>query len=366
MTDVSKKFFLRLISAVSRLTFVTLFLTFASGALLAADTEGGKFDFGAVLSHHLNDDVVFEWNVGGEKVRPGDPRFDVDPAFVRRYQFRDEQGLYKYDGGLPMHITKRVMMIFICSFFLLVVFIGAARKIAANPYRVNGRFANFIESMVQFIRVDVIGSNMHGHGKGFETYILTLFFFILFGNLFGLIPPLGEVVEIGQILATGGHFGHHAEPGETVHLPVGFWPGITFTGDIGVTMPLAVLTTLMVWITGFRYQGAKFMWSFMPHGLPKLAWIPLYPLLLILELVIGPIAKGFALMMRLLANMTAGHVIILALICFIFQFASYAVAFAAIPGAIAIYMLEIFVGFLQAFLFALLTTIFISGSMHAH
>ncbi len=338
----------------------------ATGSLAAAEEKSKTFDFGAVLSHHLNDDVIFEFQIGGQKVRPGDARFDVDPAFLRRYSFRDSEGIYKWDGGLPMHITKRVMMIFICSFFLIVIFVGAARVIAANPYRVNGRFANFVETLVQFVRVDVVGANMHHHGKGFEVYILTLFFFVLFGNLFGLIPSLGEIAEVVQIAATGGHFGHHAEPGETVHLPVGLWPGITFTGDIGVTMPLAVLTTLMVWITGFRYQGFHFLWSFMPHGLPKVAWLFLYPLLFILELIIGPLAKGFALMMRLLANMTAGHVIILALLCFIFQFSSYFVAFAAVPGAMAIYLLEIFVAFLQAFLFALLTVIFVSGSMHSH
>jgi F-type H+-transporting ATPase subunit a len=205
---------------------------------------------------------------------------------------------------------------------------------------------------------------MHGHGKGFEPYILSLFFFILFGNLFGLIPPPGEMIALAQALASG-HVHAHAEVGETTGLIPGFWSGMTFTGDVAVTAALATITTLLIWITGFRYQRLHFLWSFMPSGLNPVMFVILYPMLFLLEFLVGPLAKGFALTVRLLANMTAGHIIILALLGFIFQFGVY-VAAVAVPGAAAILMLEIFVGFLQAFIFALLTAIFVGSSMHAH
>ena len=151
--------------------FLAISLFFSAAGLFAAPA-GGKFDFNYVLSHHLNDAVVFEWQIGGTKVRPGDERFEKDP--YKRYLFRDDEGVYKWDGGVPMHITKRVMMIFIACILMLTIFISAARIIAGNPHRINGRFANAVESLVQFIRVDVVGSMMHGHGRGFEPYIISL------------------------------------------------------------------------------------------------------------------------------------------------------------------------------------------------
>ena len=332
-----------------------------------------SFDFNSVLVHHLMDAPVVEWNVGGAKVRPGDPLYQEDPKILtilnmRRYVFKDATGLYKWQGGIPLHITKRVAMMFVVSVILLLVLIAAARVIAADPLRIRGHFSGLVEVMVQFIRKDVVDQNMHGHGAGFQPYILSLFFFILFHNLFGLIPPLGEIANEVRIALSGAGHVHHG-PGENVGLIVGIWSGITVTGDVAVTASLAIITTGMVWITGFRYQGISFLWSFMPKGFPPAMAIILYPilfpLLFILEIVVGPIAKGFALTIRLLANMTAGHVIILALLGFIFQF-GLAVAPISVLGASLIYLLEIFVAFLQAFIFALLTSIFIGSVMHAH
>lgn len=346
-------------------TYVAIlyFIAFFAPSMARAES-GGSFDVGAVLSHHLMDSVVVEFNLGGEKIRPGDSRYDH--SSFRRYTFRDEQGLYRWEGGIPLHLTKRVMMMFVISVILILFLVGAARRIAKNPMIVNGRYANFVEVFVDFLRKDVVAKNMHGHhGKGFESYILSLFFFVLFGNLFGLVPSLGELASTVQHAVTGTPFGHHSEPGDTVPLIIGLWSGITITGDVAVTAALSIVTVLMIWITGFRYQGVGFLWSFLPHGLHPLVVIFLFPMLFVLELVIGPIAKGFALTVRLLANMTAGHVIILALIGFIFQFGLH-IAPISIVGAGAIYMLEIFVAFLQAFIFTLLTAIFIGGSMHAH
>lgn len=339
----------------------------------ALQAKGGEtFNFGAVLSHHLNDAVIWEFAPGAHKVRPGNTEFAKSPTVggvlnMKDYIFRDEKGIYKYRGGLQLHITKRVFMMWVVSFFLILVMVTAGRIIARNPFRITSRFAGLMETMIQFIRVDVVDKNMHGHhGKGFEPYILSLFFFILFSNLFGLIPPFGEVIS--EFMHLGGKHVVH-QVGDKVPVVVGLWSGTTVTGDVNVTLALAIITVIMIWITGFRYQGVKFIWSFLPHGFPKIMAIIMYPilwvLLFVLEIIVGPIAKGIALTIRLLANMTAGHVIILALIGFIFQFGYFAAMF-SIPGAAAIYMLEILVAFLQAFIFALLTAIFIGSTMEAH
>ena len=318
------------------------------------------FDLGSVLVHHLMDAPVIEWNIGGEKVYRGDDRFK-DVPFLKSYVFHDAKGDYRWVGGIPMHITKRVIMMFIVAFFMLVIFIGGARAISKSPFRVNGKIAGMIESMVGYIRNDVVDSNMH-HAKAYHPFFLSLFFFLLFSNLFGLIPSPTVLVEsIGTLAA-----GHAGEHGHGITFLESLWPGITVTGDIAVTAVFALSVTLMIWIVGFQKQGLGFIVSCIPHGISPAIGIPLFFILFPLELIIGPLAKGFALAVRLLANMTAGHVIILALLGFIFQFQSYFVAPVSILGAGAIFGLELLVAFIQAFVFTLLTAIFIGSSMHRH
>ena len=354
--------------------FLSLALLLLVGAVASpVGAEGGHAKkepptLNEALVHHLMDSVIWEWNIGGKRVYQGEPGF-ADIQFVRRYTFRDESGrLYRYEGGLPMHITRRVMMIFVVSALLLLALIGVARRIAKDPFKIRGRFAGMIEVLVQWLRSDVVEESMGHHSKGFQPYIMTLFFFILALNLAGLMPPVGEAIELVS--------GHHAEhgPGALTSPLVAIWPGMTATGDISVTLGLSVLTVLMMWITGFRYQGVRFLWHVVPNGVP----VALYPLMWPLEFVIGPIIKGVALTIRLLANMTGGHVIILALMSFIFQvkvlflsgiggmIGAAGITAAALSGVIAIYFLEIMVAFLQAFIFSLLTSLFIGSMMHRH
>jgi F-type H+-transporting ATPase subunit a len=341
---------------------VSIFLASTVSPAGAEERPHGESDFNLqeLLVHHLMDSPVVEFNVGGHKVYKGEEAFEKDP--YRRYIFSDERGEYKWEGGLPLHLTRRVLMMFIASLVLILVLLIAARKISSNPYRVNGVFANLMEVLIQFVRNDIADKNMH-HAKAFHPFILTVFFFVLTFNLLGLFPPLGEIAQSIVNLA-GGEAAHEGAHGVSVLQAI--WPGITVTGDIAVTMTLAIITTLLIWVIGFVYQGPKFLLSCIPHGMPKAIAAPLFFLLFPLELIIGPIAKGFALTIRLLANMTAGHVIILVLIGFIFQFKSYALIPVSVGAAGMIYLLEIFVAFLQAFIFTLLTAIFIGSSMHAH
>ena len=344
---------------------------------LEAKSKSADFDLGSLLHHHLMDSVIWELHLGGERVYNDDPRFKNTP-FIRRHSFKADDGrVYKYSGGFPMHITRRVMQMLVISIVLLIITIIAARTISRNPLRISGRFGNIIEAIVQWCQKDILNPCMSKNAKSFSSYILSLFLFILFLNLGGLLPPIGEGLEklwhaFTSTTTSGGH--ELAEAHDSGPSLSAIWPGITVTGDISVTLALALITTLMIWITGFRFQGIPYLWRSVPNGVP----LALYPILLPLEFIISPLAKGFALTIRLLANMTAGHVIILALMGFIFQSASLwyggpgsmlgalSINFAAVSGAVIIYFLEILVAFLQAFIFVLLTALFIGSALHRH
>ncbi|MFN4151812.1 MAG: F0F1 ATP synthase subunit A, partial [Candidatus Sericytochromatia bacterium] len=209
--------------------------------------------FDEILSHHLMDAPILEWNIGGRKVYEDEPEFYKDP--YRRYIFKDEKGLYKWEGGIPLHITKRVVMMWIVSLILMVVFITAANKISKNPMKLKSRFLNLIEVLFEFVRKDLAEANMHHPSGFFLGYIITAFFFILFSNLLGLFPPFGEIAELIYSSITGHHPVH--QKGDLASPIIALWPGITVTGDIAVTFTLASLTTILIWLAGFRYQGIQ-------------------------------------------------------------------------------------------------------------
>jgi F-type H+-transporting ATPase subunit a len=179
--------------------------------------------------------------------------------------------------------------------------------------------------MVLYIRQEVAIPNLGHHGEGYAPFILSLFFFILFANLLGLIPY-----------------------------------GSTATGNISVTATLAIVTFLVVELAGIRAQGLGYLntifyWN---KDLPLVIRIPMFFLMTPIEFA-GKLAKPFALMIRLFANMTAGHIVVLALIGLIFAFKAYMIWTAPLLLAVGIMMLELFVAFLQAFIFALLSSVFI-------
>lgn len=315
---------------LKRKSIVSLFLVLFLVALPVASVSAAGDTLNDAIEHHLMD---------------GKPVYEV--------------GKFKIAGvEVDLGITRRVIVMWIVAALLIIFMSLAARRIAKNPYAIRSRWANFVEVMVQFVRKDVADPNMGHHGRGFHPFLLTLFFFILGCNLIGLTPSLGETIEFfGKLFGGGGGHaaGHHGPSlGDRI-------PSISPTGDISVTMSLASITFLLIWYAGFRHQGPLFIFKIVPRGVPAL----LAPLMWVIELI-SPLAKSFALTIRLLANMTAGHVVILALLGFIFQFQSYFVAFASVPGALAIYLLEIFVSFLQAFIFTLLSALFIGSAFHRH
>jgi F-type H+-transporting ATPase subunit a len=242
----------------------------------------------------------------------------------------------------PVHIgslvldfspTKHAVFALLAAVIVALVFILSARSVAraqAQGKPAKG-FAGAMEATALWLRQEVILPNVGPHGDGYVPYLLTTFFFILACNLLGLLP----------------------------------W-GATATGNIAVTGALAVLAFVVIEVSGMRTLGFKgYMHTifYLPPGLPTF----LKPIMLVVMTpieLIGKLAKPFALAVRLFANMTAGHALVLALIGLTFAFQSYVVGGVASVMATLVMMLELFVAFLQAFVFTLLTAVFI-GLMRA-
>lgn len=226
-------------------------------------------------------------------------------------------------AGIEFELTKHVLLMWIGAVLLMATLPILARRWPLVPTGTR----NFLESFVVFLRDEVILPNTGEEGRPYLPYFLTLFFFILVVNLLGLIPG-----------------------------------SATATGNIAVTAGLALCTFGLINVAGIRRYGVvRHFQNFIPHGLP----IWLVPLMLPLELI-GLVTKSFALCIRLFANMIAGHIVILAFLAMIFLFGSVFVGFAAVPAAVGISMLEIFVAFLQAYIFTLLSSIFVGASLHPH
>jgi F-type H+-transporting ATPase subunit a len=232
-------------------------------------------------------------------------------------------------GPLTIDIspTKHVIMLLVAAALCVLTLLTAARahkRQHAEVGRSKG-FANGIEAFVLYIRQEVILPNVGHHGEGYAPFILTLFFFILFANLLGLIPY-----------------------------------GSTATGNISVTATLAIVSFIMIELAGMRAQGAGYLKTvvYWPSDQPLAMKLMLTPIMTPIE-IFGKFTKPVALAIRLFANMTAGHIVVLALIGLVFTFGSYVIAPLPLVMALAIMVLEVFIGFLQAYVFALLVSVFI-------
>src|SRR5215213_6009634 len=228
---------------------------------------------------------------------------------------------------LDLSPTKHVVMLWIAAALVLITLLTAARAHKRQTAKggASKGFANGIEALVLYIRQEVILPNVGHHGEAYVPFVLTLFFFILFANMLGLIPY-----------------------------------GSTATGNIAVTGTLAIITFVMVEIAGMRTLGWGYIKTivYWPSDQPLAMKVMLTPLMTPIELA-GKITKPFALAIRLFANMTAGHIVVLALISLIFTFNSYVIAPLPLAMALAIMVLEVFIAFLQAYVFSLLASVFI-------
>jgi F-type H+-transporting ATPase subunit a len=244
-------------------------------------------------------------------------------------------------GGVTI-LSRHILMQLTAALLLVLIMPRLVRRMRSEVEAPSGGL-NGLEAICQYFREQVARPALGKHTDRFIPYIWSAFFFILFCNLLGLIP----FAEWSEVIF------HHT------------YFGGTATGNIFTTGTLAVCTLLMIVVNGLRLQGTAFVAHFCPGPL----WLA--PLLVPVE-IIGLLAKIFALAVRLFANMMAGHILLAVLLSFIgmagvamgFGLGYIGIGLASLFGSVAITLLEIFVAFLQAFIFTFLTTIFIGQAVN--
>ena len=292
--------------------------------LMSAAQEGeGGVNIGEIMMHHLTDshEIELPWGVWHlpqwEPVHLGPLVIDFSP-------------------------TKHVVFMALAAILVATIMIVAARQAERSrrdgAHRGPKGIANVVEAFVLFLRDEVALANIGHGGERFVPFVVTLFFFILFTNLLGLLP----------------------------------W-GSTATGNISVTAALAIMSFVAIEVAGMMSLGAKGYLGtifYAPHGMHPVGRALMMVIMTPVEFL-GKFTKPFALAIRLFANMNAGHFIILALIGLILlAMQTASVAAVSLVGplvmAVMIMILELFVAFLQAYVFAMLTSVFIGLIRHAH
>lgn len=238
-------------------------------------------------------------------------------------------------GAASIPVSRLTVMMWISAALAMMVLPLVARS-ARSGRRTLALSA--VEGLVVFVRDEIVLSNIGEEGRKYVPYFLSLFVFILLVNLLGMVP-----LDALKAVGVPGIFG-------------------TATGNIAVTGGLALLTFFLINLAGIREQGViHYLRSLVPHGMP--VW--LLPLMYPIE-ILGLLTKTFALCIRLFANMIAGHIVILAFLALIFLFHSLWIAPLSVAAAVGINLLELFVAFLQAYIFTLLSAIFVGGAIHSH
>ena len=265
--------------------------------------------------------------------------------------------------GIDFSVTKHVFMLLLVATAVFLLITTTVRRYLRQDRLVPGGFMNALEFVVEFIRDSIVAPNVGARYVGtWAPLVLTFFFFILVANVVGLIPIFEVLGLIDHYVL---HTGEHSLVKNVIH------GGTTATANFNVTAALATITFVSIIVAGTLAHGFVRHWiNLVPHGL---AW-PLYILLIPIE-VMGMFVKPFALTMRLAANMTGGHIAILAILSFVFLFAElFESALAGIgvgilvsvPLAVGINALEIIVVLVQAYVFTLLSAVFIGMAVNVH
>jgi len=318
----------------------------------ASDTEGRKAVVKETVEHHLADS--YEFHIVGPvgfplpvilfdnglkvfssaKFHHGESVAEVDGSYYVVHHSKiyktDAEGTITYDEHhhptnekpLDFSITKNVFMIIFMAVFMFFLFRGVA-----NTYKnslVPSRAGRFLEPLIIFIRDEIAIPNIgEKHHKRYMSFLLTIFFFIWFLNLVGMTPL-----------------------------------GVNVTGNIAVTVSLALMT---FFITQFSGKKDYWMHIFWMPGVPVL----LRPVLAVIELI-GLVVKPFSLTIRLYANMLAGHVVIMSILGLIYIFASYVAAIPFTGLTLFLYVLELLVAALQAYIFTMLASLYFGAAVEEH
>ena len=231
-----------------------------------------------------------------------------------------------YFGETPVldfSVTKNVMMLFLNAGILIIMMISVAKAYRRNAGKAPRGVQAFIEPIILFVKDEIVKPNIGPRYERYLPYLLTLFFFILFGNLLGLLPGSGNL-----------------------------------TGNIAVTMTLAVFTFLITNFSGNANYWKHILWT---PGVP----LPLRVIILPVE-IIGIFTKPFSLMIRLFAAITAGHIVLLSLLSLTFIFESWLVGIGSSVFVLFISLIELLVAGIQAYVFTLFTSLYIGLAVEEH
>ena len=265
--------------------------------------------------------------------------------------------------GIDMSVTKHVFMLWLVAGIVFLGITWVVRRYLKQDRLVPTGFMSVVELAVEVIRDTIVEPNVgHKWVLTWSPLLLTLFVFIFCANLIGIIP----VFDVLQLLNHSVlHVSADSFFGKLLH------GGTTATGNFNVTAALASIVFFAIIVAGSRAHGFIKHWKNMvPHGLPFLIYFLLIPIE-----VMGMFVRPFALTMRLAANMTGGHIAILSILSFVFifsQLAGQAIvgigvgAVLSVPLAVGLSALELVVILVQAYVFTLLTAVFIGMAIHAH
>ena len=335
----SKNTFFKAVTAA----FLIVMMSLASFDSKASSGEGEEFKPGDMIMHHVVDDHIWHFFDGhyGTLYLPvivyseekGFDAFSSSNFYNEEHELVDYNG-YKLDHGhisiigsdayvLDLSITKNVAMLLITAALMLFVFISVANGYKKNAGKAPKGIQSFFEPIILFIKDEVVKPNI---GKGYEKYVpylLTLFFFILFGNILGLLPGAANL-----------------------------------TGNIAVTLVLAVLTFLITNFSGNKNYWKHIFWT---PGVP----LPLKIIIVPVE-IIGIFTKPISLMIRLFVAITAGHIVILSLIGLTFIFHSYLVGVGSTLIVLFINLIELLVAAIQAYVFTMFSALYIGLATEDH
>lgn len=292
----------------------------------APPKEGEKENVAEYIFHHVSDDLAYEFELPGPLYTGHNPHIDLAEAFSF-LRFETQPGACPADlhapsslsaGCVDLRPTKHVLMMWLAAALLIVAMLAGTHR-DRRQLVPKGTLANLFESLVVFVRDELAIKNIgKEEGPRYTPYLLTAFFFILFMNLLGLVPWMA-----------------------------------TATGNLAITAGLAICTFVLTQVASIRAAG---LGGYFKHLTGGVAWW-LWPIMIPVE-VLGLFTKPFALTVRLFANMLAGHIVIFFLLALIFLMHP-AMAVVSVPMAMGIYFLELFVAFVQAYVFTMLSALFI-------
>ena len=280
-------------------------------------TDNGLTTFSSSKFHHDDQGSVVVEENGGKFIKFHEKIYQLE-ANATSVAFDDKHHPINAKKPIDISITRNVFMMWVSVVVLLLIFLATARSYKKSKDGVPTGIAGFVEPLVVFVR-DEIGKPMIGENKykKYMPYLLTVFFFIWINNIFGLIPILN---------------------------------GANVSGNIAFTFTLAVFTFIITTLSGNKNYWKHIFW--MP-GVP----VPMKIFLMPIE-IIGMFVKPVSLMIRLFANITAGHVIILALMSLIFVFKSVAIGPVSVAFSLFITVIEIIVTAIQAYIFTILSALY--------